>query len=468
MVQDATALAQAIHNRKTTASEVMHASLDRATEYSGLGAIAYLDPEYGLEQAEAYDNKSKNCSGGQQLFGGVPTLAKDLGGPFPCLPVAAGSRMYQRRKSGQDSYVSSRFSDAGLLPFGLTTTPEFGLSLSSEPAIGPACKNPLAEHLGAGGSSGGAASAVASGIVSIAHATDAGGSIRVPAACCGLVGFKPSRGAIPSGPGFGNHLGGIASEFAICRSVRDAEALFGIMTTPAPGPSAPVAFAKTFPQKLRIGVVEDTGLLFPTAVERAEAVLEASRVLEAQGHVLHPVQAADIATIAQGCGAVFEGIVSVNLATLAHQPGNDFSLSEKITQAALSTGKEISGVQLWQLMQSMVQLSHDFARLFDEVDCLLMPMLSSQPVRLGEFPTNHSDCGLHFKRMAGFAPLATIANVTGCPALTLPFGEEGDGLPLPVQLMVPMGHDRLTLKLAESLEMQERWQQRFSVAGMVQ
>jgi amidase len=240
------------------------------------------------------------------------------------------------------------------------------------------------------------------------------------------------------------------------------------MTTPAPGPSAPVAFAKTFPQKLRIGVVEDTGLLFPTAVDRAEAVLEASRVLEAQGHVLHPVQAADLATIAQGCGDVFEGIVSINLAALAHEPGNDFSLSEKITQAALSTGKEISGVQLWQLMQSMVQLSHDFARLFDEVDCLLMPMLSSQPVRLGAFPTDHSDCGLHFKRMAGFAPLATIANVTGCPALTLPFGKDGDGLPLPVQLMVPMGHDRLTLKLAESLEMQERWQQRFLVAGMVQ
>jgi amidase len=147
----------------------------------------------------------------------VPTLAKDLGGPFKGLPVAAGSRLFKRDSGDADSELAARFRAAGFCLFGLTTSPEFGLSLASEPTIGPVCRNPHDRSRTAGGSSGGAAAAVAAGIVSTAHATDAGGSIRVPAACCGLVGLKPSRGAMPAGPSFGNHLGGIASEFVVTR-----------------------------------------------------------------------------------------------------------------------------------------------------------------------------------------------------------------------------------------------------------
>jgi len=467
MRSDATDLAEAIGSGRLCAVEAMQAAVASAQRHEGLGAIAHLDAEQGLDAARAFDAVSIDASEKRAMaFGGVPTLAKDLGGPFAGFPVAAGSRLIGRRGGHVDSDLAERFRAAGLCLFGLTTSPEFGLSLASEPEIGPIARNPLAPTLSAGGSSGGAAAAVTSGIVSIAHATDAGGSIRVPAACCGLVGLKPSRGLIPAGPHFGNHLGGIATELAICRSVRDTSAMLAALAGHARGPFPPVALAEAPNGRMRIGVLSETGSDHPTRPERCTVIEEAARRFERDGHVLVPVAFSQIEAIAAISRRAFVDIVCINLAETITRFDLDVTRTERLTQAVIERGLSLSARSLWQSLNAMVLVSRDLWRLFDGLDCLISPILASAPLPIGSFPSDHADTELHFERMAAFAPLAALANASGFPAITLPFGVDEDGLPLPVQMMAPMGADALLLRLAAVLEQDGRWQHRFPVAGL--
>ncbi|MBT9369778.1 amidase [Rhizobium sp. CSW-27] len=467
MQADATALAEAITLGRLTSRQAMTASISAAEAMADLGALAYEDRDKGLAAAERIDGLTP-AERGTMPFVGVPTLAKDLGGPFAGFPVTAGSRLMARRGGLVDSDLAERFRAAGFCLFGLTTSPEFGLSLASEPVIGPVARNPLAPELSAGGSSGGAAAAVAAGIVSIAHATDAGGSIRVPAACCGLVGLKPSRGLMPAGPQFGNHLGGIATELAVCRSVRDTAAILAAVSGDARGPYPPVALQAVPQGGLRIGVLTETGEDLPTTSERCGVIEEAARHLESLGHTLVPVPFSAIGAIAETSRRAFVDIVCINLADTFTRFNLDAAKTEVLTQAVIERGLSISARSLWQILNSMVLVSRDLWRLFDGIDCLLSPMLSSAPLPVGSFPSGHRDTDLHFHRMAAFAPLAALANASGFPALTLPFGADPQGLPLPVQLMAPMGAEPLLLQLAATLEQDGRWQHRFPIAGWPQ
>jgi amidase len=464
MQADATALAQAIAGGRTTGREAMQASLSASSAWETLGAVAYQDAENGLRAADAIDALTREARHGLP-FSGVPTLGKDLGGPFAGFPMTGGSRLMTRRGGLVDSDLAERFRAAGLCLFGLTTSPEFGLSLASEPAVGPIARNPLSPDLSAGGSSGGAAAAVAAGIVAIAHATDAGGSIRVPAACCGLVGLKPSRGLMPAGPHFGNHLGGIATELAVTRSVRDTAAALAALSGTARGPFPPVAVQQARDGRLRIGVLTDTGTDHPTEAARQAVIEDAARALEEAGHQLLPLPFETVDGMASASHRAFIDIVCLNLADTIARFDLDAGKTEPLTQAVIERGLSLSARSLWQSLNAMVMISRDLWRLFDHVDCLITPILSSAPRLIGSFPSDHRDTDLHFGRMAAFAPLAAIANASGFPALTLPFGADAAGLPLPVQLMAPMGADALLLQLAGLLEQDGRWQHRFPIAG---
>lgn len=468
MHQDATRLAEAIRKGRLSPIEAMEASIGAAQARADLSAVCHLDADLGRRLAEAADAERASDAFARRPFAGVPTFAKDLGGPFAGLPVVAGSALFPRDPANApgDSDLAARFREAGLLPFGLTTSPEFGLALSSEPVIGPAARNPLDPARTPGGSSGGAAAAVAAGIVAIAHATDAGGSIRVPAACCGLVGLKPSRGAMPAGPGFGNLLGGIASELCVSRSVRDSAALFRATAGNARGPYADVTFAEPADRPLRIGVLTDTGTELPTSSDRSAAVEDAARFLEAQGHTLVPLAYADVASMVATSGQLFGDIIAVNLATLAATPGVDISRTEPMTAAFAARGAALPATALWQAQCDGVLVSRDLWRLFETVDVILAPMLSGPPLPLGSYPSDHTDTDLHLRRMAAFAPLAALANISGFPALTLPFGADAEGLPLPVQLIGPLGGDLQLLALAADLEAGGRWTHRFPIAGL--
>ncbi|MEP6563653.1 MAG: amidase [Mesorhizobium sp.] len=464
---DATALAGVIRSHALSCTDAMAAALAAAMAHAGTGAVCYLDADSGMAAAGAAERERliDPARFAGRPFGGVPTLAKDLGGPFAGFPVHAGSRaLYGRVDGSADSEFAKRFRDAGLCLFGLTTSPEFGLSLTSEPLHGPICHNPLDPTRTAGGSSGGAAAAVASGIVSIAHATDAGGSIRVPAACCGLVGLKPTRGAMPGGPLFTNHLGGIASEMAVCRSVRDTALIFRALSGSAKGPGADPAVVDHRESKLRIGLLADTGALHPTDDLRCEAVAAAARLLEAGGHKIIPLGWSALEKSAAASQRAFGSIISVNLASLADI---DMECVEPLSRAFAERGRRMTGAQLWEALNEAVHVSRDVWALFDAVDVILMPMLSCAPLALGSFPVDHSDTELHLDRMAAFAPSASLANISGFPAITLPFGRDPLGLPLPVQILAPMGHENLLLHLAARLEAAGRWQHRFPIAGLV-
>lgn len=468
MQSDATDLAAAIRHGKLSAAEVMQASLEAAARQAPLGALAYLDAAMGLASAEDRDRERRSAPDRFSIrpFAGVPSLAKDLGGPFAGLPVTAGSRLFERKGGEADSDLAARFRDAGFCLFGLTTSPEFGLSLASEPAIGPLCRNPLDPARTAGGSSGGAAAAVAAGIVAIAHATDAGGSIRVPAACCGLVGMKPTRGAIPGGPSFGNHLAGIASELAVCRSVRDTALIFDGLAGDSRGPFPDPSSVDSNDGRLRVGLLVDTGPVYPTEGDRLAAVEDAARALENDGHLIVPLGWAEFEGSVTSSGRAFADIVSVNLAALIEAAALDESRAEPLTQAFAARGRGLSVTSLWNTLNEAVLVSHKLWTLFDKVDCILMPMLSSAPLAIGSFPSDHADTDLHLERMTAFAPLACLANISGFPALTLPFGQDEHTLPLPVQIMAPMGREPLLLSLAARLEAEGRWQHRFPVAGL--
>ena len=463
---DATDVSELIRSGQLTATEAMRLSLAAATRLSSLGAITHLDETMGMAAAQAADDERRSAPIGftARAFGGVPTLAKDLGGPFKGLPVAAGSRLFKRDSGDADSELAARFRAAGFCLFGLTTSPEFGLSLASEPTIGPVCRNPHDRSRTAGGSSGGAAAAVAAGIVSTAHATDAGGSIRVPAACCGLVGLKPSRGAMPAGPSFGNHLGGIASEFVVTRSIRDTELALTALSGKARGPFPDVSMTAPPSSRLKIGLLTDTGVRFPTAADRLDAVEAAATALEIDGHEIVRLRWSDLETTVEDSARVFEDIVAVNLFNLVQDLALDMAMAERLTQAVAEQGSAMPAAALWASLNKAVLVSHHMWALFDKVDCVLSPMLSSAPLAVGSFPSDHADTELHFERMAAFAPLAPLANVSGVPALTLPFGSDAAGLPLPIQLMAPIGRDLQLLSLAFRLEAEGRWQHPFPIA----
>ncbi|MBB4008358.1 amidase [Allorhizobium taibaishanense] len=467
MQADATALSQAIASGLVTATEAMQASLAAAQTLSDLGAIAYQDAEKGLDAAARIDALAPgDPARTSMVFAGVPTLAKDLGGPFAGFPVAAGSKLMARRGGLIDSDLAGRFRAAGLCVFGLTTSPEFGLALASEPEIGPICRNPLDPSSTAGGSSGGSAAAVAAGIVAIAHATDAGGSIRVPAACCGLVGLKPSRGAMPAGPHFGNHLGGLATELTVCRSVRDAATSFSVLSGDVRGPFPPLAPTPVKAGSLRIGLLTETGSEYPADGERMAAIEAAGKALEADGHQLVPLAFSVVERQAAVSRDAFVDLACANLADTISKFDLDASKTEILTQAVIERGLALHATRLWRSLNAMVLVSRDLWRLFDEVDCLLCPMLTSAPLPIGSFPNDHRDTELHFNRMAAFAPLATLANASGFPAITLPFGADAAGLPLPVQMLAPIGGEPLLLHLAASLERHKPFEHRYSVAGL--
>ncbi|MDQ0322358.1 amidase [Pararhizobium capsulatum DSM 1112] len=466
MRDDATSLAEAIRGGRLSALEAMRVAIDRAEQQSDLGAIVYLDRDLGLYAAQSMDERLRDGSATGSSFAGVPSLAKDLGGPFFGLPVTACSGMIDRSSVEPDSDLAARLRTSGLCFFGLTTVPEMGLSLASEPAVGPLSRNPLEPSLTPGGSSGGAAAAVAAGIVAIAHATDAGGSIRVPAACCGLVGLKASRGVIPAGPSFGNHLGGIASELAVCRSVRDLTTIFRVAVGASRGPFADPHLSQASAGPLRIGLVTDSGNDFSLDSDRAATIEAAARSLEADGHAIIQISWNTLENAVAASGRAFADIIAVNLANYVDGAHLNAQKAERLTQAFIRKGQALTGQSLWASLDAGIHTSRALWDIFEEVDCLLTPMLSSAPLPLGSFSFDHDDTELHIHRMTAFAPLASLANITGFPAITLPFGADATGLPLPVQLLAPMGHDLLLLALAASLEQEGRWQHRFPVAGL--
>jgi amidase len=432
-MQDATSLAAAIAAGQVSAPEVMAAALRAAERHADLDALAQVDAAHGLAAAAQPRNGP---------FGGVPFLGKDLGSGAAGFPPCAGSEALRRRatSAGSDSLLFERFRTAGLLPFGLSRVPEFGLALTSDPA-----RNPFNTEFSPGGSSGGAAAAVAAGIVAMAHATDAAGSIRVPAACCGLVGLKPSRGAIPGGPDFGNHLMGLASELVLARSVRDVATAFAVAAGHARGPCGD-------PAPMRLAEQPRVALCVPRrcGTAQARAAEAAAAALRKLGCPVTLLGAPD--ELGARAARIARLILTASLAEwmdALNIPGAELS---PLAAAVADEGRTLTAASLFAASREMAQVSFALWQAFDDCDVILSPVLAGGPPRIGAFDMTGTSPESHFAQMEATAPNAALANVAGAPALAFPFGSDEQGLPVGLQLMGPIGSDAALLGLAARLE----------------
>lgn len=435
-MEDATALAAAIDRGQATALSVMEASLDAAKAHEALGAVVHIDEDMARAGAARADAAPRS---GRGPFHGVPFLVKDLGGVAAGLPAAAGSLAMKARVAvpGADSDSMAAIRSAGLIPFGITSTPPFGLSLTCEPEGRPPTRNPFDPTLSAGGSSGGAAAAVAAGIVAIAHATDAAGSIRVPAACCGLVGLKPSRGATPMGPSFDNYLMGLVSELVVARSVRDVDAAFRSVSVQRP--------ATPLPKHPCVGLA----LPDQCGEDQRRAARDASEALKDAG--CHVVEVASPDALGSNAHRIARTILAVSTAEWLDALGIPDDEVPPLAATMAAEGRATPATAMFAATREMAQLSSDALALFSDVDVLLTPVLAKPPLAVGANDLSGSDPAAHFARMAEFAPNIALANVAGLPGIAVPFGMSG-GLPRSVQIIGAPGTDLSLLSLAQMIE----------------
>ncbi|MFJ4194449.1 amidase [Pseudomonas sp. NPDC089534] len=412
---------------------------------------------------------------GSGPLAGVPFLIKDLAITAAGRRNELGSRLAQGLTAPNDSHLMQRFNAAGLLTLGRTTTPEMAFSTETDSVLQGPTRNPWDPQRSAGGSSGGAGAAVAAGIVPIAHATDAAGSIRVPAAFNGLVGLKPTRGRSSHGPAMDEVFAGLGVQLGLSRTVRDSAALMDVVQGSAPGdPYHTAAPAEGFlaqvgrdPGRLRIGVLDTPWNGAAVDPEIKDALSAAARELEALGHRVETAQAP--------LGASWDAFVEANahiwcaslvrwidhLADAARRPV-DRSTLEPATLACYAFGQRSRGTDFAAALELRNSIARQVAAWFGTVDVLLTPTLPQLPQALGTY--NHGAERLDGRqwtaRVFEHSPFTPVFNVAGTPAISLPLGTSRSGLPIGLQLAARFGADDVLLRLAAQLEQALPWRNR--------
>ena len=403
-------------------------------------------------------------------FTGVPFLIKESVLHAKGVRCEMGSKLAQGYVPDADTELMARFRRAGFVLAGTTQTPEFGYNPTTETrAFGPV-HNPWDLGRSPGGSSGGSGAAVAAGIVPIAHANDGGGSIRIPASCNGLVGLKPSRDRIPSGPDYGDLLCGLACEFALTRSVRDAAALLDAVAGPDPGaPGHPVPPARPYreqigtpPSRLRIACTTTPASGAKIDPECEKAVHETVRLLESLGHTLIEDRPRyDWDAFLENVNVIWGafGVASIDFASAmtGRKPGPDNL--EAVTLASYEDGKRYSAIDLLNAMTHCNLVSRQVGPFFEKVDVLVTPTIARQPAPLGELNQNREGMtAIEWTRQVfSYVPFTPLFNVTGQPAISLPLHWSADGLPVGVQIAGRFGDEATLLRLAAQLEQARPW-----------
>jgi amidase len=403
-------------------------------------------------------------------FTGVPFLIKEIVLHAKGVRCEMGSKLAQGYVPDADTELMARFRRAGFVLAGTTQTPEFGYNPTTETrAFGPV-HNPWDLGRSPGGSSGGSGAAVAAGIVPIAHANDGGGSIRIPASCNGLVGLKPSRDRIPSGPDYGDLLCGLACEFALTRSVRDAAALLDAVAGPDPGaPGHPVPPARPYleqigtpPSRLRIAWTTTPASGAKIDLECEKAVHETVRLLESLGHTLIEDRPRyDWDAFLENVNVIWGafGVASIDFASAmtGRKPGPDNL--EAVTLASYEDGKRYSAIDLLNAMTHCNLVSRQVGPFFEKVDVLVTPTIARQPAPLGELNQNREGMtAMEWTRQIfSYVPFTPLFNVTGQPAISLPLHWSADGLPVGVQIAGRFGDEATLLRLAAQLEQARPW-----------
>jgi len=464
---DGLQLADLIRRKLVSAEEVRNVAFEACEKVNGsINAVI-----------ELWDDERVAASADPEApFFGVPFLVKDLGVSVAGRLNELGSRLAKDLRPSADSTLMTQFRDAGFVTIGRTTTPEFGISITTEAAFPGVTRNPWDLSHSPGGSSGGSGAAVAAGIVPVAHATDGGGSIRIPASANGVFGLKPTRGRVSNGPGVDEIWSGLVVQLGVSRSVRDSAALLDVAQGGANGePYYTRGPAATFrshterdPKPLKIGMMIEppNGSRCCRAV--ATAMSQTAKLCEDLGHRIEPVRFES--------GVSWEAFVLANarvwtcnttawVDAVASQTGrkpNDDAL-EPVTRNAYAYGQNVSATEFLSALNMRNIVSRSLATYFEQYDILLTPTLPGLPPALGWLYENASSLdGLGWvTRVFNSSPFTALANMAGVPAMSVPLNVDNvSGLPIGSQFFAPFGDDGTLLSLAAQLERAAPWSDR--------
>ena len=453
---DATAQADLVRRKQIKPSELVEAAID---------CIERVNPQLNAVVTPMYELARKAAAGPlpDGPFTGVPFLLKDLTAEYAGVRMTEGSAFLADYVSPQDSELTSRFKRAGLIVVGKTNTPEFGLVPTTEPRLLGPSRNPWDRQRTTGGSSGGSAAAVSAGMVPMAHGNDGGGSIRIPASCCGLFGLKTTRARNPA-PGFST----LSQDHAITRSVRDSAALLDATCGPAPGdPYWAPPPARPFSQEvgadpghLRIAFTTQTTTGIDLHPDCIAAVRAAAALCADLGHEVvedfplvggEELLPAFTAVWAGGCAATIDGWARITGRTPKAE------LFETLTWALYQAGLETSAAAYLAGIESFDRIARAVAGFFAGYDLLLTCTLGEPPVPLGTFAPTPQNPLAGFERAAQFVPYTPIANVTGQPAMSVPLFWNSDGLPIGTHFVARFGDEAALFRLAAQLEEARPW-----------
>ncbi|MEE8580609.1 MAG: amidase [Myxococcota bacterium] len=461
---DALGLAALVRQGEVSPAELIEAAIERIEKHNGvLNAVVF----------KAYDEARRTAAVDLPAgpFRGVPFLIKDLGCPVAGMPRTSGSRFLADEVPEDDGELTRRYRGAGLVMLGKTNTPEFGITGTTESALLGPCRNPWNPDHIAGGSSGGAAAATASGMVPMAHASDGLGSIRIPAACCGLFGLKTTRDRNPNGWNDRDRAIGFSVDHVVSRSVRDSAAMLdatGYPESVSPYPAPPKARPyleelMTPPGRLRIAFSAQTPSGRPIHQENQRAFEDCVKLLEELGHELVErgleidfralYRAQGTVSAANSAAAHEERVLRVGREAEPHE-------LEPLSWAGIRAGQKLTGTQTMLAWRTLRAMKREILALFEEFDVFLTPVMGTPPPRIGHIDPVGLPPREVNKRQGVAFPFTPPFNFTGQPAMSVPLAWSRDGLPLGMHFAGRYADEATLFRLAAQLEEARPWNDR--------
>ena len=458
---DATALADLVRRDEVLSAELVDAAIAR---------VERLNPQLNAVVTPMYELAREAAKGPieEGPFAGVPFLLKDFLAEYAGVRFTEASAFLADFVPDEDSELVKRYKAAGLITIGKTNAPEFAIGGTTEPALFGPTHNPWDLERTPGGSSGGAAAAVAAGMVPMAHGNDAGGSIRIPASCCGVFGLKPTRARVPLAPHFGDIFSGLVAEHALTRSVRDSAALLDAVCGPAEGdPYAAPAQVRPFaeevmaaPGTLAIGFSAESPIGTDVHPDCDAAVRDAAALCEQLGHNVDEAAPAFDGELLWRCMTTTIA-VGVAWAISDWERRTDRTPTEDsfepLIWALRERGRQVSAPEYVLIQQDLQRLARDVARFFTNYDVLLTPTLGQPPLPLGSLRYTSGDPFEVRRRQAAFSPFTQLSNATGQPSMSVPLYWSDDGLPVGLHFMGRFGDEATLFRLASQLEEARPW-----------
>ncbi|HLF84119.1 MAG TPA: amidase [Blastocatellia bacterium] len=458
---DGLGLAALVAKRQVTPLELLNAVRQR---------LEAINPKVNATAQVFFDKAEARIKQGLLAgpFKGVPFVLKDLGQQMAGTITSYGSRVFKDNTPDFDSTLVARYKQAGLVIFAKTASPEFGLTTTTESVLFGKTRNPWNLERTSGGSSGGSSALVASRVVPMAHGSDGGGSIRIPASCCGLFGLKPTRGRVPLGPTQFEGWNGCSHHHALTISVRDSAALLDIsggaeQGSPYFSPPPERPFLKEVgadPGKLRIALAVATPAGTPLDPECKKAATEAAKLCESLGHKIEEAQPPiEDAWMREA----FLTVLRVSLARTLDDAAKPLGRSvtdkdvEQVTWVIAQAGRAITSVAYSRAIATMHQVGLAMAKFQQKYDVILSPTLAKPPVALGVLSLSPANIAQYTKDVTEFGPYTALYNVTGQPSMSVPLHWSADGLPIGVMFSGRFGDDATLLRLAAQLEKAKPW-----------